>query len=190
MSDGDGVRISPLPPGFGDMLPGPELAVAFAGIDRSACNGYELGVLLKAARKLACWAESLSLDVTGALAHCPPCFKDDEPERSARPEPQTAEMLAPLLGWTNYRADQFMLIALTLTDLPNIRQALERGDLEFSEVRTIADRLSLLPPADRAAVDAAIFPEVLKLRAGLLRLHIEAEILKVSASRTREGAWM
>ncbi|WP_020580031.1 hypothetical protein [Actinopolymorpha alba] len=83
-----------------------------------------------------------------------------------------------------------MLIALALSDLPNTRHALERGELEFSEVRTIVDRLTLLTPADRVAVDAAIFPEVLKLRAGLLRLHIEAAILKVSASRTREGAWM
>nr|WP_237742629.1 hypothetical protein [Actinopolymorpha alba] len=66
-----------------------------------------------------------------------------------------------MLGWTNYRADQFMLIALALSDLPNTRGALERGELEFSEVRTIVDRLTLLPPADRVAVDEAIFPQCL-----------------------------
>ncbi|WP_157181173.1 hypothetical protein [Actinopolymorpha alba] len=43
MSDGDGVRISPLPPGFGDMLPGPELVAALAPVDRNACNGFEVG---------------------------------------------------------------------------------------------------------------------------------------------------
>ncbi|WP_020574157.1 DUF222 domain-containing protein, partial [Actinopolymorpha alba] len=186
MSDGDGVRISPLPPGFADMLPGPELVAAFAAVDRSACNGFELGVLLQAARKIACWAESLSLTVTAVLAHCPPCFKNDEAERSSVPEPRAAELLAPLLGWTTYRSDQFMLIALALSDLPNTRQALERGELEFSEVRTIVDRLTLLPPADRTAVDEAIFPEVLKLRVGLLRLHIEAEILKVNPEAAKE----
>uniref|UniRef100_UPI001ED9C045 DUF222 domain-containing protein n=1 Tax=Actinopolymorpha alba TaxID=533267 RepID=UPI001ED9C045 len=178
--------IPPLPPGFADMLPGPELVVAFAAVDRDACNGFELGVLLQAARKVACWGESLSLAVTAVLAHCPPCFKDDEAERSSVPEPRAAELLSPMLGWTNYRSDQFMLIALALTDLPNTRQALERGELEFSEVRTIVDRLTLLPPADRTAVDEAIFPEVLKLRAGLLRLHIEAEILKVNPEAAKE----
>ncbi len=168
------------------MLPGPELVAAFAAVDRSACNGFELGVLLQAARKVACWGESLSLVVTAVLAHCPPCFKDGEAERSSVPEPRAAELLSPLLGWTNYRSDQFMLIALALSDLPNTRQALERGELEFSEVRTIVDRLTLLPPVDRAAVDVAIFPEVLKLRGGLLRLHIEAEILKVNPEAAKE----
>ncbi|WP_040420620.1 DUF222 domain-containing protein, partial [Actinopolymorpha alba] len=91
-----------------------------------------------------------------------------------------------MLGWTNYRSDQFMLIALALTDLPNTRQALERGELEFSEVRTIVDRLTLLPPADRAAVDEAIFPEVLKLWGGLLRLYVEAEIIKINPEATKE----
>ncbi|WP_040422055.1 DUF222 domain-containing protein, partial [Actinopolymorpha alba] len=186
MSDGDGVRISPLPPGFAEMLPGPELVVAFAAVDQSACNGFELGVLLQAARKIACWGESLSLAVTAVLAHCPPCFKDDEAERSSQPEPRAAELLSPMLGWTNYRADQFMLIALALSDLPNTRGALERGELEFSEVRTIVDRLSLLPPADRTAVDEAIFPEVLKLRGGLLRLYVEAEIIKVNPEAAKE----
>ncbi|WP_020577113.1 HNH endonuclease [Actinopolymorpha alba] len=186
MSDGDGVRVSPLPPGFGDMLPGPELVAALAGVDRSACNGFEVGELVRAGRKVARWAEALSLGDTQALAHCPPCFKDDEAERSSRPEPRAAELLAPMLGWTNYRSDQFMLIALALSDLPNTRGALERGELEYSEVRTIVDRLTLLPPADRAAVDEAIFPEVLKLRGGLLRLYIEAEILKVNPEAAKE----
>ncbi|WP_020579414.1 HNH endonuclease [Actinopolymorpha alba] len=186
MSDGDGVRTSPLPPGFAEMLPGPGLAVAFAAVDQSACNGFELGELVRAARKLACWAEYLSLGAVNALAHCPPCFKDDEAERSSQPEPRAAELLAPLLGWTNYRADQFMLIALALTDLPNTRGALERGELEYAEVRTIVDRLSLLSPADRALVDAAIFPEVLKLRGGLLRLYIEAETIKINPEAAKE----
>ncbi|WP_040421614.1 DUF222 domain-containing protein, partial [Actinopolymorpha alba] len=186
MSDGDGVRISPLPPGFAEMLPGPELVVAFAAVDQSACNGYELGELVRAARKLARWAEYLSLGAVNALAHCPPCFKDAEAERSSQPEPRAAELLSPMLGWTNYRSDQFMLIALALTDLPNTRGALERGEFEFSEVRTIVDRLSLLPPADRTAVDEAIFPEVLKLRGGLLRLYVEAEIIKVDPEAAKE----
>ncbi|WP_420313579.1 DUF222 domain-containing protein [Actinopolymorpha alba] len=91
-----------------------------------------------------------------------------------------------MLGWTNYRADQFMLIALALSDLPNTRQALERGELEYSEVRTIVDRLTLLTPADRTLVDEAIFPEVLKLRGGLLRLYIEAEIIKINPEAAKE----
>uniref|UniRef100_UPI001ED9C2FC HNH endonuclease n=1 Tax=Actinopolymorpha alba TaxID=533267 RepID=UPI001ED9C2FC len=146
----------------------------------------ELGELVRAARKLARWAEYLSLGAVNALAHCPPCFKDDEAERSSQPEPRAAELLSPMLGWTNYRADQFMLIALALSDLPNTRQALERGELEFSEVRTIVDRLTLVPRADRTAVDAAIFPEVLKLRGGLLRLYVEAEIIKINPEAAKE----
>ncbi|GAA4994211.1 DUF222 domain-containing protein [Actinopolymorpha pittospori] len=71
-------------------------------------------------------------------------------------------------------------MALTLTELPRTRAALARGDLEIGEVRVIAERLAdLSTGADRRKVEDALFPDVLGLRAGLLRMRVEAEVIKV-----------
>ncbi|GAA5020196.1 hypothetical protein GCM10023317_63020 [Actinopolymorpha pittospori] len=114
------------------------------------------------------------------LAHTPPGLIDDPAVRVGPVDPHTPAVLEPLLGWTAYHADWYATLALTLTELPRTRTALARGDLEIGEVRVIAERLAdLSTGADRRKVEDALFPDVLGLRAGLLRMRVQAQVIKV-----------
>ncbi|MGW5365227.1 DUF222 domain-containing protein [Actinopolymorpha pittospori] len=177
---GVSVRVSPLPAGFADMLPGPELLAVVLGVSRGDCNGVELEELVRARRRLISWLEEGCLADVVELAHTPPGLVDDPAVRVGPVDPHTPAVLEPLLGWTAYHADWYAALALTLTGLPRTRAALARGELEVGEVRVIAERLAeLKTSADRCRVEDALFPDVLGLRAGLLRMRVEAEVIKV-----------
>ncbi|MBE1611696.1 DUF222 domain-containing protein [Actinopolymorpha pittospori] len=179
-SGGVSVRVSPLPAGFVEVLPGPGLLSALLSVSRGDCNGVELEELVRARRRLICWLEEGCLGDVVELAHTPPGLVDDPAVRVGSVDPHTPAVLEPLLGWTAYHADWYAALALTLTELPRTRAALARGDLEVGEVRVIAERLAdLSTGADRRKVEDALFPDVLGLRAGLLRMRVEAEVIKV-----------
>ncbi|MGW5359960.1 DUF222 domain-containing protein [Actinopolymorpha pittospori] len=177
---GVSVRVSPLPAGFADMLPGPGLLSALLAVSPGDCNGVELEELVRARRRLISWLEEGCLADVVELAHTPPGLVDDPAVRVGPVDPHTPALLEPLLGWTAYHADWYAALALTLTGLPRTRAALARGELEVGEVRVIAERLAeLKTSADRCRVEDVLFPDVLGLRAGLLRMRVEAEVIKV-----------
>lgn len=65
--------------------------------------------------------------------------------------------------------------------MPRPRAALAAGQLELADARAIAERIRVLETAEeRRAVEDALFPDVLGLRAGLLRIRVEAEVLKIN----------
>lgn len=97
MSD-TGVRASPLPEGFTEMVPGPGLTAASARVDRDACNGYELEEPIRARRKLISFLEAACLADAAALAYCPAGLVDGPADRSAVPEPHGSALLEQLLG--------------------------------------------------------------------------------------------
>ncbi|SDS39782.1 hypothetical protein [Actinopolymorpha singaporensis] len=167
-----------LPAGFADLPAGPGLAAAVAGVDVAGCNGLELEELIKARRRLICWLEAECLSDVNALAYAEPGRVDGPAGRSATPDPMTPEVLEPLLGWTGYRAHQYVALAATLPRLPRVREALASGGLELNDVRMIVDRITDAKPDLWGAIEDAIFPKVLELRGGLLRAKVEAEVVK------------
>ncbi|MGW0227557.1 HNH endonuclease [Actinopolymorpha singaporensis] len=179
--DGPGEELGPrrvLPAGLAEMSAGPRLAVLVASVDRSMCNGFELEESIKARRRLICWLEAECLSDVNELAYAEPGMSDRPAERSVIPDEMTPEVLEPLLGWTGYRAHQYVSLATTLPRLPRVREALASGQLEINEVRTIVDRITDAKPDLWGAIEDAIFPKVLELRGGLLRAKVEAEVLK------------
>ncbi len=168
-----------LPAGFADLPGGPELAAALAAVDVRELNGYELEEYIKGTRRLACWSESRCLTAVNELTYADPDGMRDEPtKRTVTPDPMTPVVLEPLLGWTAYRAQQYVHLAATLPRLPQVREALATGGLEFHDVRIIVDRITDANPDLWGAIEDAIFPKVLELRGGLLRAKVEAEVLR------------
>ncbi|MFD2082672.1 HNH endonuclease signature motif containing protein [Actinopolymorpha cephalotaxi] len=180
-----------LPAGFEDLPGGPELAAAVASVDLDACDGWELEEYVKGTRRLVCWAESRCLTGVNELAHADPDMRTDSAGRRFTADSMTPVLLEPLLGWTAYRASQYVAIATVLPRLPRVRDALAGGLLEFDEVRVIVDRVADAKPGLWDAIEAALFPKVLQLRGGLLRAKVEAEVLKAdpdaAAKRHREA---
>ncbi|MGW0231602.1 HNH endonuclease [Actinopolymorpha singaporensis] len=166
-----------LPAGFADLPAGPGLAAAVAGVDVAGCNGLELEELIKARRRLICWLEAECLSDVNALVYAEPGMVDGPAGRRVTPDPMTPEVLEPLLGWTGYRAHQYVALAATLPRLPRVREALASGQLELNDVRVIVDRITDAKPDLWGAIEDAIFPKVLELRGGLLRAKVEAEVV-------------
>ncbi|WP_197681493.1 HNH endonuclease signature motif containing protein [Actinopolymorpha singaporensis] len=166
-----------LPAGFADLPAGLGLAAAVAGVDVAGCNGFELEESIKARRRLICWLEAECLSDVNALAYAEPGMVDGPAGRRVTPDPMTPEVLEPLLGWTGYRAHQYVALAATLPRLPRVREALASGQLELNDVRVIVDRITDAEPDVWGAIEEAIFPKVLELRGGLLRAKVEAEVV-------------
>ncbi|SDS99808.1 hypothetical protein SAMN04489717_4642 [Actinopolymorpha singaporensis] len=142
------------------------------------CNGFELEESIKARRRLICWLEAECLSDVNELAYAEPGMVDGPAGRRVTPDPMTPEVLEPLLGWTGYRAHQYVALAATLPRLPRVREALASGGLELNDVRVIVDRITDAKPDLWAAIEDALFPKVLELRGGLLRAKVEAEVVK------------
>ena len=185
LGDGPGRR-RVLPDGFADLPGGPELAAAIASVDVRECNGYELEEFVKGTRRMVCWAESSCMAGVNELTYASDGMPDDPAERSTEPDPMTSVVLEPLLGWTGYRAAQYVGMAATLPRLPRLREALATGKLELHDVRTIVDRITDAKPDLWGAIEDAIFPKVLELRGGLLRAKVEAEVLKTDPEAAAE----
>ncbi|SDS15960.1 hypothetical protein [Actinopolymorpha singaporensis] len=166
-----------LPAGFADLPAGPGLAAAVASVDVAGCNGFELEELIKGLRRLGCWVEAECLTAVNELVYAEPGRVDGPAGRSVTPDPMTPEVLEPLLGWTGYRAHQYVALAATLPRLPRVREALASGGLELNDVRVIVDRITDAEPDVWGAIEEAIFPKVLELRGGLLRAKVEAEVV-------------
>ncbi|MET9018485.1 HNH endonuclease [Actinopolymorpha sp. NPDC004070] len=180
-----------LPAGFADLPGGPELAAAIASVDVGECNGWELEEYVKGTRRMVCWAESTSLTGVNELTYAEPGMCGGPAGRSDTSDPMTSVVLEPLLGWTGYRAAQYVGLATTLPRLPRVRAALASGQLELNEVRIIIDRITDAKRDLWGAIEDALFPKVLELRGGLLRAKVEAEVLKAdpeaAAKRHREA---
>ncbi|GAA5008981.1 hypothetical protein [Actinopolymorpha pittospori] len=125
-SGGVSVRVSPLPAGFAEMLPGPGLLSVLLAVSRGDCNGVELEELVRARRRLISWLEEGCLGEVVELAHTPPGLIDDPAVRMESLDPHTPAVLEPLLGWTAYHADWYAALALILSELPRTRAALDR----------------------------------------------------------------
>ncbi|MET9023492.1 DUF222 domain-containing protein [Actinopolymorpha sp. NPDC004070] len=180
-----------LPAGFADLPGGPELAAAIAAVDLAACNGWELEEYVKGTRRMVCWAESASLTGVNELTYAEPGLRDEPAERSDTPDPMTSVVLEPLLGWTGYRAAQYVGMAAAVSRLPRVGEALAGGRLELNEVRIIVDRIADAKPDLWGVIEDALFPKVLELRGGLLRAKVEAEVVnadpEAAAKRHREA---
>ena len=173
-----------LPAGFADLPGGPELAAAVASVDVGECNGWELEEFIKGTRRVVCWAESTCLAAVNELTYAEPGMRDEPAGRRVTADSMTPEVLEPLLGWTGYRAHQYVVLGHHAC--PACRGCVRRwrpGGLEFNEVRIIVDRITDAKPDLWGAIEDAIFPKVLELRGGLLRAKVEAEVSRPTPKR-------
>ncbi len=167
-----------LPAGFAELPGGPGLAAAIAAVDVRECNGYELEEFVKGTRRMVCWAESTCMTGVNELTYAEPGMVQGPARRRVTADSMTPVIVEPLLGWTAYRAHQYVHLASTLPRLPRTREALASGGIEFHDVRIIVDRITDAKPDLWDAIEDAIFPKALELRGGLLRAKVEAEVLK------------
>ncbi|HEY5890689.1 MAG TPA: DUF222 domain-containing protein [Acidimicrobiia bacterium] len=134
-----------LPARLETMVPGPELGVVLAGIDRRRLNGHELVVLVAAERRQVMFYEAASLESAAALAHTPPGFAGSPPERVAVVDEYAADELRPALGWTRRAADRFLALALDVTErFPLVLTEMKRGRIDAPKARVIVTTLTHL----------------------------------------------
>ncbi len=157
-----------------DMAPGPALAAALAGIDRSRLDGYDLVILVQArARQIAHDQAEFYADVA-ELARCP----QGEIVRTEHFDEFCSEELQASLTLTRRAADTQLMIAYGLTTLPRVWEALRAGQIDLAKARTIVSHTDHLAPdaaqkIATAVLDAAPGLTTGQLSARLRRLCIE-----------------
>jgi hypothetical protein len=134
-----------LPEDLSTMAPGPELATALAGIDRSALNGYELVILVQAERRQVAHYEAASFETMTELAHCAPGYAGSPPERHSEIDEFAADELRAALMWTRRAAANNLGLALDVVErFPLVLSKLAAGKIDVPRVRTIVHTLAHL----------------------------------------------
>jgi hypothetical protein len=127
------------------MAPGPELATALAGIDRTTLNGYELVVLVQAERRQVAHYEAASFETMTELAHCAPGYAGSPPERHTEIDEFAADELRAALMWTRRAAGNNLGLALDVVErFPLVLSELAAGKIDVPRARTIVSTLAHL----------------------------------------------
>ena len=158
--DGDSEpAVTPLPVGVADGAPGPELFGLVAGVDRGACNGYQLQVMAARSR-LVSWLQAQLLLDGAELAHAG--GKGPEaPTRMAGTDPHTADEIACALGWSVYAAEELLGTGAYLAKYsPALFDALLAGQVDLAKVKVILTELEPLDADKAAAAVKALLPGI------------------------------
>jgi Domain of unknown function (DUF222)/HNH endonuclease len=124
-----------LPDGLAEMVPGPQLSAALAGLDPRRLTGHQLAVLVAARNRQIAYEHSQLLLAVRELGYAPP------KERSAVVRDQNQNAFATVeaafaASWTQYRAERTMQLArFTIDQVPALGQALAAGQLDLDKVK-------------------------------------------------------
>lgn len=177
------------------MLPGPELAVLLAGVDRSGLDADDLLRLAQARSRLVAHQEAQLLADLHAVARKVPDSGPLPGRRDPGKYPWAECEVAFALRWTHSRATGQLAFSDELIDrLPQVFAALSAGLLDVPKARLIADAVAGLAD-DRLA--GAVVDKVLdlsprlttaQLRARLRRLVVAADPDAAAAQAVRDSA--
>ena len=182
--DGDsGPAVTPLPVGVADGLPGPELFGLVAGVDRAACNGYQLVQVMAARSRMVSWLQAQLLLDAAELAHAGGKGPEAPPTRMAGTDPHTADEIACALGWSVYAAEELLGTGAYLAKYsPALFDALLAGQVDLAKVKVILTELEPLDADKAAAAVKALLPgiasrtrEDIRDRARRLALSVDGE---------------
>jgi hypothetical protein len=146
------------------MLPGAELAAHLAAARRAGYGGLgdtETCGVIAACRRLASWAAESELSAIASLA-----------TRRAGPGEHLDAEIGALLTLTPQGAAALTGLARDLARLPQTRALLAAGIIDHDRAKIIAQRLSVLPDEDAAAVEDKVTRQAGKQTTGKLRAAV------------------
>ena len=139
-SEPDGRRV--LPEGLGEMAPGAALAAVLETVDLSRLNGHDLVTVLRARQRQVSHYQA---GVYEAMAETAYAISATTTQRSALPNERAADEIAAALTYTRRKAENELNTALRLRDdLPEVRSALESGDIDGNKASVISDGTAAL----------------------------------------------
>lgn len=176
-----------LPPGLEEMPMGPFLFAIIDSADRTRLDGHDLVRLMRARERMTAHLQA------GALADIA------EVSRSARGGPgspvarveevwEFASMeIAAALHLTRRSADNRLDLALRLTErLPDVLEALARGDIDLPRARVIVEATDHLDNDTVRDVAARILPEAPDLTTGQLRARLQKLCIDADPARAKQ----
>ncbi|MGH8951044.1 MAG: DUF222 domain-containing protein, partial [Acidimicrobiia bacterium] len=143
---------STLPADLASMVPGPELAVLLAGLDRDRFSGHDRVELLKARSRLVAHVQAeLLADMVSVLDSETETLPADYAVHEIR-EVAASELEAALV-WTRRAAESQLDFATTLvSDYPQLWRALHAGVIDLPKARVITGQTLHLEPDIRDQV--------------------------------------
>jgi hypothetical protein len=127
--------VTPLPTGI-DGPPGPQLFDLLAGVDRAACNGYQLVQVMAARSRLVSWLQAQLLRDAAELSHATGRGLEAPPTRMSGTDPHTADAIACGLGWSGYAAEELLATGAYLAKYtPALFDALAAGQVDLARSR-------------------------------------------------------
>src|SRR5258705_5766838 len=177
----------PLPDGLDDMTPGPELGAVLAGVDRDACNGYQLVELLRARQRQISFLHAELLADTYALAYTYGGGPFEPPVRRIQRDEHVEEEVAFALSLTAYAAEtQTGLAWASTVRVPEVLEALRAGRIDLPKVKVLLDEVELLDDDRARAVIARVLPDAGDDTTGKLRARMRKLVLAIDPDAVRK----
>jgi hypothetical protein len=172
----DGYR--PIPAGLDAMAPGPELAAVLAGIDVATVSGHDRIVVLRASQRMVSHFQAQVYDAMAAITDAVEELEECSDPMWA-PEMAAAEIRAALC-LTRRAADSELETALVLRGrLPQVRDALRSGDLDYRRAKTMLYGTTHLPDEAAQTVADTILERAGRLTTGQLAALIRRLAIQV-----------
>lgn len=152
-------EIASLIAGLACLGPGVLAYLAFDQVDRRRLNGHQLVEVIKArARLISHLQAELCADIA-ELAHTPEGGPDSPPERTEFVDEFVVDEVAAALRSTARAADAQVTLALRLSRLPRVWEALYLGEIDLARARVICEETAHLSDEEAEAVAAEIVEE-------------------------------
>jgi len=166
------------PQALGSIAPGPELAVALAGMDRTRLGGHERVALVKArARQLAHDQAQLYADIHSVSEAMGELFGPGDVEEVFA---TTCSEVRTALTLTRRAAEVQVDLAFQLGErLPQVGEALKAGSIDLPRARVICDQTVHLPREHAQRVADSVLLAAPELTTGQLRARIQRLIIAV-----------
>lgn len=167
--------------GLAGMPPGPELAAGLAAAKPADGDPYELIEVMKAARRLSSWAQSVELAAVASLSR----FRHVQAAQRVTHRPWDSEVhkavvdeVSVALTLTTSTASMEVAFAEDLSGrLRDTLSMLAEGLIDFPRALALFDGLSGVDDAIAARVEARVLPFAPRLTTGRLRAKIRKEII-------------
>ncbi len=183
----------PVPDGLASMRPGPALGVVLAGLDPQRLHRGQLAEVILAGTRQACHVFAGLLESVWEWA-CAPVADGGTVVRKPQPHRWAAKELAPLAGWTGYRAQQMLAMArLAVCTAPRLLGTIRAGLLDEARLRIIAEELEPFTDNEdliRHIIDVLLDGDVGAHTTGTLAEHIRRIIAATNPAelhRSREA---
>jgi hypothetical protein len=153
-----GVAPAELPVGLAAMAPGPELAVALAGVDLTRLTAHQLVVVVAAHNRQVAYQQGQMLAAVRELGLAPPSQRQHvvrDPERNAYATVEAAFAAT----WTSYRCGQLVELAeFAFAIVPTLGAALVAGRVDLDKVKVFSRALEQVaePEVIREVVERAL----------------------------------